>query len=190
VRVCNCEAKAPETSASEISEIPSELRCLAYARRAAQVLVTKGRLVAYTSDIGESVRPVVPPWVVTAAYGITWAYVGVDVGLNTAEEHLKGSPPEVVARTAVHTATFQTIASVLLPSLIIHQAVHLAERAVHILPPTRLTRWIPSIFGLALIPVLPYIDEPVEHVIDLGFEKAWPKPDGGTHAVPPAAAGA
>ena len=33
------------------------------------MLVTKGRLVAYTSDIGESVRPVVPPWVVTAAYG-------------------------------------------------------------------------------------------------------------------------
>ena len=29
--------------------------------------------------------------------------------------------------------------------------------------------------GLALIPLMPYIDHPVEHVIDVGFEKAWPK---------------
>ena len=28
--------------------------------------------------------------------------------------------------------------------------------------------------GLAVIPVLPYLDEPLEHVIDFGFEKAWP----------------
>ena len=29
--------------------------------------------------------------------------------------------------------------------------------------------------GLALIPLMPYIDHPVEHAIDVGFEKAWPK---------------
>ena len=29
--------------------------------------------------------------------------------------------------------------------------------------------------GLALIPLMPYIDEPVEHVIELAFDKAWPK---------------
>ena len=29
--------------------------------------------------------------------------------------------------------------------------------------------------GLALIPLMPYIDHPVEHVIDVAFEKAWPK---------------
>ena len=33
------------------------------------------RYVAYTSDIGEAFRPVVPPWLVTAAYGVSWAYV-------------------------------------------------------------------------------------------------------------------
>jgi hypothetical protein len=26
---------------------------------------------------------------------------------------------------------------------------------------------------------MPYIDGPVEHVIDMGFEKAWPKSEGG-----------
>jgi mitochondrial fission process protein 1 len=37
------------------------------------------RYVAYTSDIGESFRPVSHPRIVTAAYGISWLYLGGDV---------------------------------------------------------------------------------------------------------------
>lgn len=37
------------------------------------------RYVAYTSDIGESFRPVAHPNIVRAAYGISWAYIGGDV---------------------------------------------------------------------------------------------------------------
>ena len=151
-------------------------RYVVYARRAVQALLVKGRLVAYTSDIGESIRPVVPPWLVRLCYGITWGYVAVDVTYNTAEEYLRGSPPEIVARTAIHAATFQTIASVLVPSLIIHQVVHLAQRATKSMPPGPVARWAPSLVGLALIPLLPYVDEPVEHLIDKGFELAWPAP--------------
>jgi mitochondrial fission process protein 1 len=36
--------------------------------------------VAYTSDIGESFRPVAHPWLVRGAYGISWIYIGGDVG--------------------------------------------------------------------------------------------------------------
>jgi hypothetical protein len=28
-----------------------------------------------TSDVGEAFRPVVPPWAVTAAYGVSWIYL-------------------------------------------------------------------------------------------------------------------
>ena len=38
-------------------------------RRITQLFLVKGRLIAYTSDIGESVRPVVPASVVRLAYG-------------------------------------------------------------------------------------------------------------------------
>jgi fission process protein 1 len=38
------------------------------------------RYVAYTSDIGESFRPVAHPWLVRGAYGISWAYILGDVG--------------------------------------------------------------------------------------------------------------
>jgi fission process protein 1 len=36
--------------------------------------------VAYTSDIGESFRPVAHPWLVRGAYGVSWAYILGDVG--------------------------------------------------------------------------------------------------------------
>ena len=103
----------------ELEEGPG--RYAAYARRIAQVFLVKGRMIAYTSDLGESFRPVMPRSLVRMAYGITWVYVGVDVAFNTAEEHVKGSPPLTVLRTAVHALTFQSIASVLVPSIVIHQ---------------------------------------------------------------------
>lgn len=37
------------------------------------------RYVAYTSDVGESFRPVAHPWLVKGAYGISWAYILGDV---------------------------------------------------------------------------------------------------------------
>ncbi len=35
--------------------------------------------MAYTSDIGESFRPVAHPWLVRGAYGVSWAYILGDV---------------------------------------------------------------------------------------------------------------
>uniref|UniRef100_A0A7S4F6Q6 Mitochondrial fission process protein 1 n=1 Tax=Chrysotila carterae TaxID=13221 RepID=A0A7S4F6Q6_CHRCT len=150
------------------------MRYAVYARRAIQTVLVKGRLVAYTSDVGESVRPVVPKWMVRACYGITWLYVAVDVGYNTTEEYLRGSPQLVVLRTAIHAATFQSIASVALPAFLIHQVVHLVQGALKSMPQTKVVRWLPSVIGLSCIPLMPYIDHPVEGVIDAAFDAAWP----------------
>ena len=152
-------------------------RYVAYTRRAVQVLLTKGRMVAYTSDVGEAMRPAVPGWVVRAAYGLTWMYVGCDVCYHTAEEHFKGGPPVLVARTAAHATTFQVIASVAVPSFLIHQVVHLTQFALKSAPPSIATRWLPSLVGLACIPLMPFIDEPIEHLIDEGFKQGWPVAD-------------
>lgn len=43
-------------------------------------MITGSRYVAYTSDIGEAFRPVVPPMLVTAGYAVSWAYLIGDVG--------------------------------------------------------------------------------------------------------------
>ena len=42
-------------------------------------MLSAQRYIAYTSDIGESFRPVAHPWLVRGAYGISWAYIIGDV---------------------------------------------------------------------------------------------------------------
>ncbi|KIW06023.1 uncharacterized protein PV09_03202 [Verruconis gallopava] len=57
----------------------SSVRYAGYAARFRTILLAAHRYVAYTSDIGESFRPVAHPIAVRAAYGISWAYIGGDV---------------------------------------------------------------------------------------------------------------
>jgi fission process protein 1 len=58
----------------------SNVRYAAYAARFRTILLSAHRYVAYTSDIGESFRPVAHPKLVRTAYAISWAYILGDVG--------------------------------------------------------------------------------------------------------------
>lgn len=42
-------------------------------------MMSAHRYVAYTSDIGESFRPVAHPWIIRGAYGVSWLYLAGDV---------------------------------------------------------------------------------------------------------------
>lgn len=42
-------------------------------------MMSAHRYVAYTSDIGESFRPVAHPYIVRGAYGVSWLYITGDV---------------------------------------------------------------------------------------------------------------
>lgn len=64
----------PETDSTE-----SNVRYAAYAARFRTILLSAHRYVAYTSDIGESFRPVAHPRLIRTAYGISWLYIGGDV---------------------------------------------------------------------------------------------------------------
>lgn len=54
-------------------------RYAAYAARARTILRSAHRYVAYTSDVGESFRPVAHPYLVRGAYAVSWLYLGGDV---------------------------------------------------------------------------------------------------------------
>ena len=62
-----------------------------------------------------------PPSRACFADGLTFAYVGLSVGNHTYEAHASGLGQAMVARAFAHSATFELIASVALPSLVIHQ---------------------------------------------------------------------
>lgn len=55
------------------------MRYAAYATRIRTILLSAHRYVAYTSDIGESFRPVMHPKLVRGAYGVSWMYLIGDV---------------------------------------------------------------------------------------------------------------
>jgi len=76
---------------------------------------------AYTSDMGEAFRPVVPSWVVRSAYGISWAYVLGDVCWEGKKDYDRGSDTTQLTRTVVKRTIFQSLASMALPAVTIHQ---------------------------------------------------------------------
>jgi fission process protein 1 len=52
-------------------------------------MLSAQRYVAYTSDIGESFRPVAHPWLVRGAYGVSWLYLAGDVSHEGYKAYLR-----------------------------------------------------------------------------------------------------
>ncbi|KAJ9136517.1 hypothetical protein NKR23_g9882 [Pleurostoma richardsiae] len=97
---------APESTESNV-------RFAAYASRVRTILISAQRYVAYTSDIGESFRPVAHPWLVRGAYGVSWAYVLGDVsyeGYKAYWQNQRTRNPRLVL-----TERQQKLAGVVLP---------------------------------------------------------------------------
>lgn len=76
-------------SSSSVDSTDTPYRYAAYANRVRTILLSAHRYVAYTSDIGESFRPVAHPWLVRSAYGISWAYLLGDVSHEGYKAYLR-----------------------------------------------------------------------------------------------------
>ncbi|OGE48746.1 hypothetical protein PENARI_c026G07935 [Penicillium arizonense] len=72
-----------------VNSTDTPYRYAAYANRIRTILVSAHRYVAYTSDIGESFRPIAHPWLVRSAYGISWTYLLGDVGHEGYKAYLR-----------------------------------------------------------------------------------------------------
>lgn len=77
------------TSSSSVDSTDTSYRYAAYATRFRTILLSAHRYVAYTSDIGESFRPIAHPWLVRGAYGISWAYLIGDVSHEGYKAYLR-----------------------------------------------------------------------------------------------------
>lgn len=162
----------------DIYRVDKEFRFAGYSAAFARAF----RYLAFTSDVGEAVRPVAAKAVVTATYGVAAAYCIADVAWETHKvsksgKNEKGHPCTPI-QMFVERSTFQLVASLAGPALIIHTAVDMAKHAARKM--NRFQKWGPSIFGLAIIPLLPmYLDEPAEHAIEYMFARygPWAAPD-------------
>lgn len=108
---------------------------------------------------------------VTAGYGISWAYLIGDVSFTTYKSSQLGpspleaanmSEPTRLSMVAVKRSVFQGLASMALPAFTIHTAVRQATKRLATSPNVTLKRWAPTAVGLGIVPALPYLfDEPV-----------------------------
>jgi mitochondrial fission process protein 1 len=212
--ISNEEAKWWETFASGKGEdsTNTSVRYAAYANRLKTIMLSAQRYVAYTSDVGESFRPVAHPNMVRAAYGISWAYLVGDVSYegykayqrNQAILHPAAAPSDIPGSTTTQQPTaltghiapidhwgtvmaqravFQSIASMGLPAFTIHSIVRYSGQAMKNVKNARIRTWGPIGLGLAAVPALPFLfDKPVEEATEWVFHKAF-ETVGGPEAV-------
>lgn len=74
---------------SSADSVDTSFRYSAYAARIRTLMISAHRYVAYTSEVGESFRPVAHPWLVRGAYGISWAYIFGDVANEGYKAYLR-----------------------------------------------------------------------------------------------------
>ena len=78
------------------------------------------------------------------------------VKLNKSDDEIQ----QAAMRAGTETLYFQLLASIIVPSLIIHTAVHKSQDAVKNVANVTLKRYGPTALGLGIIPLLPFtIDE-------------------------------
>lgn len=173
------DASEVKSLITDIYTVSAEYRYAGYTGAFARAF----RYLAFTSDVGEAMRPVMKQAIVTATYGVAAAYCVADVAWETYKvkktgKNEKGHPCTPM-QMCVERTTFQLVASLVGPALLIHTAVDGAKWATRKM--NRFQRWGPSIFGLAIIPLLPmYLDEPAEHGIEWLFAHygPWATPGG------------
>ena len=146
-------------------------------------LLARLRLTAFTSEVGESLRPVIPGWQVACAYGVSWLYVLIDVAVRGAEQWASApGDPARLTRLITYTSIFHTVATMLIPAVLIHAAVHGVQHLVRRYAVRRgllalFATWLPTFVGIALIPAMLLFDHPVEMLLDKLFAAVWPVRD-------------
>jgi fission process protein 1 len=167
--------------AEEVNLDEGALRFTGYAGRLGQLAraaerVSSIRHLAYASDVGEAARPVVPRWMVNCTYGLSVGYCAADVVAKGVKASDSGASSAEVTRLCSQTAVFQGLASIGAPFVAIHSQVHLFQK---LLRNTAAAKHGPTVAGLALIPLLPLVDHPIEHAVEQAFESLWPAPGSG-----------
>ncbi|KAI3634917.1 hypothetical protein MIR68_007298 [Amoeboaphelidium protococcarum] len=162
-----------KTETNHVETTDTSLRYAGYMARIKTLALSAKRYIAYSSDIGEGLRPLMNPRFVQLSYGVAWSYILYD-SLN--EAYWASKKPNATtqsnAEVFVKRLTFQSVASMLLPAITIHSAVKYSSLLLKNSSSAALKKWGPTATGLLIIPALPYLfDHPAEQVVDAAFDK-------------------
>ena len=139
------------------------------------------RYAGYANELGESFRPIFPKFVVPS-YGISFAYVFGDTYDKSCKAKLQAKSMDSnlrtlhVARSAIDTLLWQSLASVVVPGITIHQIVHMTSKLIERQKsvPFGIRRWAPTLVGLTTIPFIIHpLDNVVHFLLDLTVRPAF-----------------
>ena len=90
------------------------------------------RYLAFTSDFGEALRPVVSARIVTGTYAVSIGYCFADVGWEAYKLQKRGyisekGHPQSMSQLVAERSIFQAVASIAVPFLVIHTSVDIAK---------------------------------------------------------------
>lgn len=119
------------------------------------------------NEVGEAFRYQFPKGVVPS-YAVAMTYVTADMVDKARKAYIKGGDAMVIAYTAADAFIWQTLASVVVPGVTIHQVVYWTRKALKANVPAvsragAVTTWVPTMLGLGVIPL---IIRPIDHAID------------------------
>ena len=133
------------------------------------------RPLAYASEVGESLRPLVSPIVVNSLYGVSIAYIGGDIGYQCYKSRDHGT--KYISYLAFDQTLWHGAASLVLPAVTIHTVVKYTQK--YITPSVmkrnvKIGRFTPLIAGLGSIPfIVSPIDHSTDFVMNNTFRKYW-----------------
>ena len=130
-------------------------------------LLNYARPLAYASEIGESLRKIYP-WVVKPLYGLSIAYVLMDIFLKY--KFVMVDKSELYKRMyAIDLSIWHTGASLVFPAVVINRVVHfssvyLKKKRVYG------NKVIPTFLAICLIP---FIIHPIDHFTDFLMDNSY-----------------
>lgn len=142
------------------------------------------RYLGYANEVGEAFRYVLPS-LVLPSYFISIGYVLGDVLDKGKKEHVRSKDMKRAMLTSFDCLMWQSLASVVVPGLVIHKVVGTVAKGVGSVaqgrdilmragPIALPTKALPVLVGLACIPL---VIEPIDHAVTLAMDasvrKIW-----------------
>ena len=159
-------------------------RYLAVLARKSNYVMKLARPTAYASEVGESFRPLASTLFVNTMYGISFGYVGLDVGFKGYHCKQEGGNTQQIKYLCMDQLLWHSMASLAFPGLTIHRIVHFSVKKIQpklMLKNKKLGRFTPLIVGIGSIP---FIIKPIDFVTDAIMDNTFRKYFGHKYNVP------
>ena len=154
----------------------SDTQVVAYSRIGAQIpryvmtALAYSRPLAYASEVGESMRKVMPR-MVTPLYALSIGYVGLDIVIKRMST--KGKPSDYRKYYTLDLSLWHLGASILFPAITINRFVHgLTWVFNKANVSNKVAVFGPAIAAICLIPFIVHpLDHATDHIMDHTFRK-------------------